>query len=77
MGTLRVPGSLESSRGVPAEVLRWSGDTERTRRRGIAAAESLTGGGVRGEASGVRLLGFGSAAGWNEMQGFRGLGRYL
>ena len=24
---------------------------------------------LRGEASGVRLLGFGSAAGWNEMQG--------
>jgi hypothetical protein len=34
VGTLRVPGSLGSSRGVPAEVLRGSGDTERTRRRG-------------------------------------------
>ena len=44
VGTLRVPGSLGSLRGVPAEVLRGSGDTERTRRRGIAAAESRTGG---------------------------------
>jgi len=44
VGTLRVPGSLGSSRGVPAEALRGSGDTEWTRWRGIAAAETRTGG---------------------------------
>jgi len=56
VGTLRVPGSLEPSRGVPAEALRWSGGTGRTRRRGIVAAEQLTGGGIKARFRWCRAL---------------------
>ena len=66
---IRAPGLHRPTREAPVSQGRGSASHGSFRRRENTAAESLTGGGVRGEASGVRLLGFGSAAGWNEMQG--------
>jgi hypothetical protein len=54
-GVPRAPGLHGSTRGVPAEVPRGSGRSRDRRRRGIARAEHLTGGGPRCNSGATRV----------------------
>ena len=72
-GHLRAPGLHGLTRGVPARESRRSGRPGMLRRRGIASAELLTGGGCSalGKAA---ALGFGVATAWmDRVKGVRGL----
>ena len=60
---IRDPRLHRPTREAPVSQGRGLASHGSFRRRENTAEESLTGGGVRGEASGVRLLGFGSATG--------------
>ena len=62
-GASPVPGLHRSTRGVPARESRRSGRPGMLRRRGIALAESLTGG-VCSALGKAAALGFGVAAAW-------------
>jgi len=61
-GLIPASGSRGSIRGAPAEVLRGSGRSVNGRRRGIAAAEQLTGGDARARFRRCRSLGPGLRA---------------
>jgi hypothetical protein len=58
-GALRTPRLHGSMRGAPAKVLRGSGRSGNHRRRGIARAERLTGGGFRSNSGTARAQGRG------------------